>query len=193
MKSILIIEDEILVAKSIEKILVNYGYNVVGIALNTRQAKQLILSNSIDLILSDINLNEVKSGIDFITEVKSISTVPFIFISSYSDRYTLEQADQLCPFTYITKPFSEKQLIASVNRIFLNMHEESSTPSDRELVILNLISKGFSTKEIAETLSISFHTVESHRKNLLNKYGVKSMAELICLATSKGWITYQEK
>jgi DNA-binding NarL/FixJ family response regulator len=191
MKSILIIEDEIVVAHSTEAMLKNYGYHVVGIATNNRQAKILLNQNQIDLILCDINLNDEQTGIDLMRETKNQFQIPFVFISSYSDRFTLENADQLHPQAYLTKPFNEKQLLATVNRVFLNPTEGYSKPTPRELMILSLISKGKSTRNIAENLKITINTVESHRKNLLKKYQVSSMPELVCLATSKGWISYE--
>lgn len=60
--------------------------------------------------------------------------------------------------------------------------------SIREKEVLKLISDGFATKEIADKLNISFHTVESHRKNLLEKFGVKNSAELIKAASKFYWI-----
>jgi DNA-binding NarL/FixJ family response regulator len=191
MKSILIIEDEILVARSTEAILSNFGYHVVGIATNNKQARLLLNQNQVDLILCDINLNDNQTGIELMRDTKEKHQIPFIFISSYSDRYTLESANQLYPHSYLTKPFNEKQLLATVNRFFLQPTESHTQPTPRELVILSLISKGKSTRNIAEALSITVNTVESHRKNLLKKYQVKSMPELVCLATSKGWISYE--
>lgn len=52
----------------------------------------------------------------------------------------------------------------------------------REKEILELLAKGLSSKEIAETLLISFHTVESHRKNLRFKFEAKNSSELIMKA-----------
>lgn len=190
MKSILIIEDEIVVARNIEQILLKNGYDVIGIAVNTKQAKQLIQSFNLDLILCDINLNEEKTGLDFIEDIRNSYDIPYIFISSYSDKYTLERANKLTPCNYITKPFNEKQLITSVSSIFMNKKVDSTAPTERELAILRLISKGKNTKQIALYLNISFNTVESHRKNLMRKYNVSSMPELICLATFNSWISY---
>jgi len=51
--------------------------------------------------------------------------------------------------------------------------------SVREKTILSLVSAGLTTKEIADALNISHHTVESHRKNLLRKCGAKNVAELV--------------
>jgi len=49
----------------------------------------------------------------------------------------------------------------------------------KEKTVLSLVSSGLTTKEIADVLSISHHTVESHRKNLLRKCGAKNSAELV--------------
>jgi DNA-binding CsgD family transcriptional regulator len=49
----------------------------------------------------------------------------------------------------------------------------------KEKTVLSLVSSGLTTKEIADTLNISHHTVESHRKNLLRKCGAKNSAELV--------------
>lgn len=51
------------------------------------------------------------------------------------------------------------------------------TPKEKE--VLNLLAQGLSTKEIAGSLSISYHTVESHRKNLRLKFEAKNSSELI--------------
>lgn len=49
----------------------------------------------------------------------------------------------------------------------------------KERTVLSLVSSGLTTKEIADALNISHHTVESHRKNLLRKCGAKNSAELV--------------
>jgi DNA-binding NarL/FixJ family response regulator len=54
------------------------------------------------------------------------------------------------------------------------------TPKEKE--VLELIAHGFSTKEIAEKLNISFYTAQTHRKNLLSKMQVKNSAEMIVKA-----------
>jgi DNA-binding NarL/FixJ family response regulator len=58
----------------------------------------------------------------------------------------------------------------------------------REAEVLDLLSKGFSTKEIAGKLQISFHTTEGYRKNLLEKFEAKNSAELIKKASKVFWL-----
>jgi len=191
MKNIFIIEDEIIVAKSIEDILIHNDYNITGIATNHKQAMQKIASVVPDLILCDINLESEKNGIELMKETDTLYHIPYIFISAYSNLNILKEINKASPYAYITKPFTEKQLLASVNGFFATLkNKDTNVPTEKELSVLKLVARGYATKQIATELHLSHHTIESHRKNLLNKYGVKSMPELICMATYKGWIEY---
>lgn len=190
MKNIFIVEDEIVVAKDIECILTAKGYNVVDIATSYEMAKKKLLLVRPDLILCDINLSGSKTGIDLMQELHTKYCIPFIFITAYSDMETIEKASKLKPLNYITKPFNEKQLISSV-KLALVTSNEPDKPTQKEQIVLNLLAKGKSSKQIAEALSISFNTVETHRKNMMSKYAVNTTAELICMATAKGWVVYQ--
>ena len=65
---------------------------------------------------------------------------------------------------------------------------ETHFPSKRELQLLKLLGKGHSSKEIAAILSISVHTVETHRRNMLEKANVKDTSTLICYALAIGFL-----
>lgn len=58
--------------------------------------------------------------------------------------------------------------------------------SDREIEVIRLIAEGLTTQEIAEHLSRSIHTINTHRKNILKKLGLKKPSELIMYAVKKG-------
>ena len=60
----------------------------------------------------------------------------------------------------------------------LNLHTMIS-PTNKEREVLSLVSTGLTTKEIADRMNLSYHTVESHRKNLRKKFKAKNSAELI--------------
>ncbi|MFN0049835.1 MAG: LuxR C-terminal-related transcriptional regulator [Cytophagales bacterium] len=62
------------------------------------------------------------------------------------------------------------------------------TLSEREMEILQLIAKGKTTQEMAEMLYLSNHTIEAHRKNILKKFKVKNVAELITEASKSYWM-----
>ena len=61
--------------------------------------------------------------------------------------------------------------------------------SDREMQVIRYVGKGYSSEKIADELNLSIHTVNSHRKNVLKKLGLKSPTELIVYAVKQGWVT----
>ena len=68
-----------------------------------------------------------------------------------------------------------------------NVHQEFSTKyglGPKEMEVIHLIKEGMTTKEIAAALDRSFHTIESHRKNIYNKLGIQKVAEMIKLMSS---------
>jgi DNA-binding NarL/FixJ family response regulator len=189
MKNIFIVEDEILVAKSMEAILSYNSYNVCGIATSYKQAKLKLASLKPDLIICDVDLGEGKTGINLIADIQDTLNTPVLFVTAFSDTQTLQEAMALKPLSFVTKPFTEKQLLSSVAMAFMAMQPAADgLLSDRERSITNLIAKGKTSKEIAVILGISLNTVESHRKNMMRKLNTSSMAEFVALAAGKGWL-----
>lgn len=87
------------------------------------------------------------------------------------------------------KYYSEEilDMIIEMGEIKSN-HEEPSHLTSSEIEIVKLIASGFTTKEIATKKHISFHTVNTHRKNIFRKMGVSNASELIIYAIKAGWI-----
>ncbi len=79
--------------------------------------------------------------------------------------------------------------VAKYLALNLRRHDhEIITLTEREQEVLECLYKGASTKEIAEALFISHHTVDSHRKNLIQKFEAKNSVHLIYLALQKGFL-----
>lgn len=104
---------------------------------------------------------------------------------------------------FLTKSCSEKEVLEAIDTIkdggkffckkvleIITSGEEYDYAelSEREIEIVKLISKGLSSANIATHLVISVHTVNSHRKNILKKLGLKSPTELIIYAAERGWV-----
>jgi DNA-binding NarL/FixJ family response regulator len=66
---------------------------------------------------------------------------------------------------------------------------EPVTISERELEILQLVAQGLTTKQIAEKVHLSFHTVMTHRKNMMGKLGINNTAGLIIYAVRENLIS----
>ena len=194
-KRIMIVEDEILVAKDIKMILENYGYEVIGMAGSYSSAIRMFKHEMPDLLICDINLRTTKTGVDLVEKTRQLKEVPVIFVTAIVDDKLLEKALSIKPESYLIKPFNENQLIIAVKRVLkngngikVNSNNGGAVPTKRELEIIKLIAKGNTTRQIAEILSISFETVQSHRKNVLHKFELSSSAELISIAYSNNWV-----
>lgn len=112
---VMIVEDEPIVAQDIEETLQSAGYYVTGIASSGESALDLFRNANPDIVLLDINLKGKMDGIETAGVIKEMRDIPVIFLSGLSDKQTLERAMSVKPDAYITKPFNETQLQASVH------------------------------------------------------------------------------
>ena len=117
-KSILIVEDEIIVAMEIESYIQQLGCHVVGIASNAKDAYTLALQKKPDLILMDIYLKGDIDGIEIASKIKSEMDVFIIYLTAFSDTATFERAVATAPSAYLSKPFNRQELFAAIKIAF---------------------------------------------------------------------------
>ncbi len=123
MIKVIIVEDEPLISLNLSMILQKRGFEVVGQAANFKDAYELFCANKPDIILSDIRLEEDVSGIEVVKELKKIADFQVIYLTSYADDAMIEKAIETNPIAYITKPFKENDLNASLK--LATMHIEN--------------------------------------------------------------------
>ncbi len=114
---ILLVEDEFLIAMSLEQELIRSGYTVVKIVSSGEKAVDSARHLKVDIILMDIRLAENMDGIEAARKIKSFSRVPIIFMTGYSDPEMLNRVKELNPLGYLTKPvsiFDLKKIIDSI-------------------------------------------------------------------------------
>jgi two-component system, response regulator PdtaR len=104
--NILLIEDEAIIALDLTMCLHREGYHVIAAVNNGRDALTAFERESIDMILCDINILGDWDGIETMTQLLKIRTVPFLYLTAFSDRATLERAKKTFPAAYIHKPFT---------------------------------------------------------------------------------------
>ncbi len=127
--SILVVEDEALIAKSIKRSLEKNGYNVKATVNNAYDAIKLAETENPDLVLMDIHLKGDKNGIYAAERIWNEFKIPVVFLTAHSDQETFRTAKTTQPFGYITKPFDEKQLEMAIeiavlkNTAFKKEHE----------------------------------------------------------------------
>jgi len=107
---VLVVEDEVLVARDIQARLARMGYDVVGTAAKGEIAIEMALEENPDLILMDINLRGDMDGIEAATAINKQRSIPIIFCTAYSNDEVLARAKITSPFGYVLKPFDNREL-----------------------------------------------------------------------------------
>ncbi len=107
---ILIVEDNLITAKGIEKSLKDMGYTVVGIASNEAKTLELVSSESPALVLMDIKLKGGEDGVEIAQKVQSQFDVPVIFLTAYTDDDTVLRVYHSGTYGYLIKPFRDELL-----------------------------------------------------------------------------------
>jgi len=112
-KTILLVEDDFLNRRLTKKILVENNYKVWE-AKNTREAITLLKKETVDLAILDINLGEnEQDGITLGQYISDKYAVPFIYLTAYESAEIIEKAVATVPYSYLTKPFKNIDLITS--------------------------------------------------------------------------------
>ncbi|MBK9107434.1 MAG: response regulator transcription factor [Saprospiraceae bacterium] len=202
---VLIVEDEPLIAENIAMYLNNHDYEVAGIAYDYEDGILKLENEKPDIVLLDINLDGKLDGIDLGKYIHEKIMIPFVFLSSYSDKNTLERATKVQPSGYLVKPFHEKSLLTTLEislanfAIHTNQNLEelnfqkintglASPLSQREFEVMQLIYAGKTNQQIAQDLFISVNTLKRHINNSYMRLevnfrtsAIKKLRELMCI------------
>ena len=196
-KSLLIVDDHPMVTEGLKAIFKTSDFAVEATAGNAREALKVLATRPLDIALVDINLPET-SGIDLCRTIKF--TYPHIFVlgmSSFQERSYVSQMIQAGASGFLVKSASRDEILQAVKaategRLYVSIDigtnpttlQERGAPTltHREKEVLKLIAEGYTNPQIADKLFVSPHTIDSHRKNLLNKFEVRNTAALINLA-----------
>jgi DNA-binding NarL/FixJ family response regulator len=195
---ILIVEDEPLIAEGIALHLKNSIFTVTHTAYDAEDAIHLLQTRMPDIAILDINLEGEKDGIQIAEYINSECPIPFIYLTSYSDKTTMDRAKETSPSGFIVKPFNKNTLLATLEIAVSNFSQQSNNHvpqlshikinnyltdplSKREFEILQLLYQGKSNQEICDQLFIAMDTVKRHVTNTYFKLDVKSRTEAITL------------
>jgi diguanylate cyclase (GGDEF)-like protein len=120
---ILIVEDEFLIAKSLEKKLQKLDYDVVDIVASGREAIESSEKRKPDLVLMDIVIKGEESGLDAADFIQNIFGIPVIFVTALSDHDTLARIQEIGGYGFISKPFQANQVNASI-QVAIGQHRK---------------------------------------------------------------------
>lgn len=156
---------------------------VVAKVLGAETCMEIILKSKPDLVFLDVEMPG-KSGLEVADEIhRNLTNTKVVFVTSY-DHYAIKALKKEV-FDYILKPCGIDELKAVINRFKIKVQIDLSK---RELDIIRLVAKGETSHAIGEILHISRHTVDTHRRAILEKTACKNAAELIMYATQNGFI-----
>ena len=190
---ILIVEDDGIIAEDLNSLLCEKGYTIIGVAHNGIEALDMLESRKPDFAVLDINLGSGMSGLDVAKVVHEKHELPYIFLTSFDDDNTLEQAQSFGPYGYIVKPYQERTLLTTIKTAISNFKKSKNDPTlsrakldeistqkitNQEFKIIECLLKGLSYQQIANELFISINTVKFHAKNIYLKLDINGRAEL---------------
>lgn len=194
-KTILLVEDNFLNRRLCKKALAENGYTVLE-AKNAKEALEILRKEPVTLVILDINLGEnEQNGILLGQQIKEKYSIPFIYLTAYENTEMIGQAVSTSPYSYITKPFKNSDLIASVEiairqsqndkkykpeilvkdgefNILLPVDEINYIESDGNYLLFHTDNKIYKTrstiKKILEDLSENAF-VQTHRAYIVNR------------------------
>jgi CheY-like chemotaxis protein len=156
--TILIVEDEGIVAQEIKSRLEKSGYSVCAVAHDGKTAIAHAGDMHPDLVLMDIRLKGQMDGIEAAGQIRERFNLPVVYLTAYTDAATLERAKAEEPFGYVVKPFETRSLMVSIE-IALHRHRSESERIYRERLQAVLETAGAICHELNQPMmAISGHT-----------------------------------
>ncbi|MEG0929033.1 MULTISPECIES: response regulator [Chryseobacterium] len=195
--NIVIVDDHPIVIEGVKMMLNSQPFiNIAGTFTSGSEIISFIKANKVDIILLDITLPDA-NGTELCREIKKIAPdISVIMFSNRSERSIIMQSIQNGASGYLLKNTSIHELVICIKGalsgdiVFCNETKQIiSRPSQNELQIprltkrekqiLQLVAQGKTSNMIAEELFLSPLTVDTHRKNLLQKFQAKNSTELV--------------
>ncbi|GAB3830480.1 LuxR C-terminal-related transcriptional regulator [Pontibacter rugosus] len=201
---VLVADANLLIRKGIIALLQQQeGLEVIAEAESEEELLQLVQTQQPDVVLLDCN----QPGLLELAKIATLKSLGgktnLLIITDDCGKDTVMEALKAGATGYVLKVCGEQEIVNAVratargerfmcSQVLESVFAEPNKPqvehplTAREIEIIQLIAEGKSTMEIAEKLFLSHHTINSHRKNILRKLGIKSPAELVVKALDLG-------
>jgi DNA-binding NarL/FixJ family response regulator len=207
-RSVLIVDDHPIVRQGLSQLInAEDDLEVCGSAATVEEALQSLSESYPDVVIVDLSLAH-SDGLELIKEIRSETRhLPVLVLSMHDENMYAERLLSAGANGYIMKQAAADQLLIALRRVlaggvYVSEHlgssmieriagndpKRTSNPierlSNRELQVLNLIGRGKTTREVAENLTLSVKTVESHRQRIKKKLNLQTSAQLVQFAVS---------
>ena len=123
--TIIIVEDDEITALNLKLSLQKHGYDIIAVCDNAVQAREKIDEFKPNVIIIDISLQESNDGIELAKTIRQHYTIPFIYLTSYSDDDIIAEAIKTEPYGYIVKPFDPSSLHATIQMAIFKFEMEN--------------------------------------------------------------------
>lgn len=209
---ILIVEDEVLIAESLREILEGLGYEVTGHAMRAKEALKLIEKDQPDIAILDINLKGVEDGIWLADQIRQNYSFPYIFLTSFGNRTTVEQAVKTKPYGYLIKPFKKVDIYSAIEVALSNFAQADASENggaekltSSQIVTKNslFIKEDYLFRKLmfddilfikADDNYLEIHTTEKRHviKSTMKDF-LKKLPEDSFMQTHRSWVVQLEK
>lgn len=125
MRKIIVVEDELIIALDIKGVLEKNGYEAIIGIKSIKEALNAIEEFNPLLVIIDINLGNYNDGTEIGDFLLKKDTIPYIYLTSYSDKLTLDKVNKTRPHGYLVKPFKDEDLIATISIILNNFYHRN--------------------------------------------------------------------
>jgi DNA-binding NarL/FixJ family response regulator len=193
-------DDHKLFAKGLEGLIEEHeGFLVTGLFPNGKELLEYLEDHEVDIVLTDLNM-PIVDGFGVLRHCKKHHpALKIIVLSMYDEEKIFRECIQLGADAFILKDADPDELIFTINEVnegryvidfnrviqqadlnpFFDAFREKYRLSRRETQILKMISDGLLNRDIANKLSLSIQTIETHRKNIHLKLQVTSRIDLL--------------
>lgn len=210
---VLLVDDHLLVLEGLSFLLSSFdGVEVIGTYTDGREAVDYYRQHGADIIVTDMRMPSM-DGVEVCVELRKINPdAKVLILTMMEDDKYVRQAVKTGVNGYVLKNADPDELVLAIRTVldgrpyyseelvveFVVDKNEVLNPKQitsakltlRELEILRLVGKEMSTNEIAEKLFISVPTVETHRRNLMQKIGAKSVVGMVLFAVKNDLLDY---
>ena len=208
MTKIILADDHQMIREGMSALLSNTeGIEIVKTASDGNEVLEVLKKQEADLVLMDINM-PMMDGIQTTKAIKkTYKKVKVLILSMHNKEGFIKNAIEVGADGYILKNTGKSELLLAIERIMdgstyfsqevtetliNNMRvgkSEGVTLTKKEKDVLEMLSNGHTTAEIADKLVASQHTIETYRRNLLLKFSAKNVSEMIKISMKEGFIS----
>jgi DNA-binding NarL/FixJ family response regulator len=203
---VLIAEDHTLVSQGLEVMLsMSEGIELVGVVDSGDEAVERVGDEDVDVVLMDVNLSTEMSGIEATRLIKkSAPDTKVLVLTMFTDPGTVAEAVKAGADGYLSKGSSRDAVVQAIRdvgegRSVLDPYvtegifgrisgRDPQALSDRELAVLQELSHGKSTREIADAIHVSEETVKTYLKQIYRKLDVHDRTEAVAEAFRRGLV-----